>query len=56
MDNIEILQKMIHNSNNIVAFTGAGCSTESGVPDFRSPDGIFNQNVRTNGNVSTEAV
>ena len=55
MDNIEILQKMIHNSNNIVAFTGAGCSTESGVPDFRSPDGIFNQNVRTNGNVSTES-
>ena len=55
MDSIKILQKMIHNSNNIVAFTGAGCSTESGVPDFRSPDGIFGQNVRTNDAVSTES-
>ena len=55
MDSIKILQKMIHNSNNIVAFTGAGCSTESGVPDFRSPDGIFDQNVRTNDVVSTES-
>ena len=56
MDSIKFLQKIIHNSNNIVAFTGAGCSTESGVPDFRSPDGIFNQNVRTNDNVSTEVM
>lgn len=43
MDNIEILREWIKNSNNIVFFGGAGVSTESGIPDFRSVDGLYNQ-------------
>lgn len=43
MDNIEILKDWIKNSNNIVFFGGAGVSTESGIPDFRSVDGLYNQ-------------
>lgn len=39
----EKLQKIIDNSNNIVFFGGAGISTESGIPDFRSVDGLYNQ-------------
>lgn len=42
MDKIKLLQRMINDSNNIVAFTGAGISTESGIKDFRSDDGIYN--------------
>lgn len=38
-----ILQKYIEESNNIVFFGGAGVSTESGIPDFRSKDGLYNQ-------------
>lgn len=41
--NLEILQKWIDESNNIVFFGGAGVSTESGIPDFRSVDGLYNQ-------------
>lgn len=37
------LQKVIDKSKNIVFFGGAGVSTESGIPDFRSVDGIYNQ-------------
>ena len=37
------VKKIIDNSNNIVFFGGAGVSTESGVPDFRSVDGLYNQ-------------
>ena len=37
------LQKVIDESNSIVFFGGAGVSTESGIPDFRSPDGLYNQ-------------
>ena len=37
------LKKMIAESNNIVFFGGAGVSTESGIPDFRSVDGIYHQ-------------
>lgn len=37
------LQKMITESDNIVFFGGAGVSTESGIPDFRSVDGLYNQ-------------
>lgn len=37
------LQKIINQSKNIVFFGGAGVSTESGIPDFRSVDGIYNQ-------------
>lgn len=40
---IQKLQKMIDESKKIVFFGGAGVSTESGVPDFRSVDGLYNQ-------------
>ena len=40
---IEKLQKIIDESDNIVFFGGAGVSTESGIPDFRSQDGLYNQ-------------
>jgi len=40
---IQTLKEWIDNSNNIVFFGGAGVSTESGVPDFRSVDGLYNQ-------------
>ena len=39
----ETLQQWISDSNNIVFFGGAGVSTESGIPDFRSVDGLYNQ-------------
>lgn len=42
-EQIRTLQKWIDESHAIVAFTGAGCSTESGIPDFRSVDGLYNQ-------------
>ena len=38
---IEKLQEIIDKSNNIVFFGGAGVSTESGIPDFRSKDGLY---------------
>ena len=41
MDKIKELQKMIDESNNIVVFTGAGVSTDSGLKDFRSKDGLY---------------
>lgn len=41
MGDIERLQGMIASAKRIVAFTGAGISTESGIPDFRSPGGIW---------------
>lgn len=40
---INELQKIIDNSDNIVFFGGAGVSVESGIPDFRSETGIYNQ-------------
>ena len=40
---IELLKQLINDSNNIVFFGGAGVSTESGIPDFRSKDGLYNQ-------------
>lgn len=42
-EKIEKLKELINKSNNIVVFTGAGVSTESGIPDFRSKDGLYNQ-------------
>ena len=39
----EKLQELISGSNNIVFFGGAGVSTESGIPDFRSVDGLYHQ-------------
>ena len=40
------LQRWIDESDNIVFFGGAGVSTESGIPDFRSVDGLYNQSYR----------
>ncbi len=41
MSGVEDLQRMIGAARRIVAFTGAGISTESGIPDYRSPGGIW---------------
>lgn len=43
MNEIEQLRKIVSESSNIVFFGGAGVSTESGIPDFRSVDGLYNQ-------------
>ncbi len=43
MDKIKQLQDILQNSNSIVFFGGAGVSTESGIKDFRSKDGLYNQ-------------
>ena len=43
MAHLEQLQKWIDESDNIVFFGGAGVSTESGIPDFRSVDGLYHQ-------------
>ena len=43
MEEIKILQKMYNDSSKIVFFGGAGVSTESGIPDFRSQDGLYYQ-------------
>ena len=43
MDKIEQLQEIIDKCKRIVFFGGAGVSTESGIPDFRSKDGLYNQ-------------
>ena len=40
---VERLQELIDQHDNIVFFGGAGVSTESGIPDFRSQDGLYNQ-------------
>lgn len=55
MQEIEILKSWIEESNRIVAFTGAGVSTESGIKDFRSPDGLFNETGWTKFTNSTES-
>lgn len=43
MEGLEQLRKWVSESNNIVFFGGAGVSTESGIPDFRSVDGLYHQ-------------
>lgn len=43
-ENIEKLQSAINNASHICVFTGAGISCPSGIPDFRSADGLYNQN------------
>ena len=40
---VEKLKQIVDESDNIVFFGGAGVSTESGIPDFRSVDGLYNQ-------------
>ena len=42
----ETLKEIINESHNIVVFTGAGISVPSGIPDFRSADGIYNQKTK----------
>lgn len=43
MDKLDTLKRWIEESGNIVFFGGAGVSTESGIPDFRSVDGLYSQ-------------
>lgn len=43
MNETEVLKKIVMESDNVVFFGGAGVSTESGIPDFRSVDGLYNQ-------------
>ena len=40
---VSVLQRMVDDSERIVFFGGAGVSTESGIPDFRSVDGLYNE-------------
>lgn len=40
---IEVLKELVEKSSNVVFFGGAGVSTESGIPDFRSTDGLYHQ-------------
>ena len=42
-ENIAVLKRWVEESDNIVFFGGAGVSTESGIPDFRSVDGLYRQ-------------
>lgn len=56
MSKIEMLKKWIEESKSIVAFTGAGVSTESGIRDFRSKDGLYSEKWRPNEHGSTESV
>ena len=48
MNKINELKNIINNSKNIVAFTGAGVSTLSGIKDFRSKDGLYNMKYKYN--------
>ena len=43
MNEYQVLKNMLQHSHNIVFFTGAGISVPSGIPDFRSADGLYNQ-------------
>lgn len=43
MEKLDVLKKWVEESNRIVFFGGAGVSTESGIPDFRSVDGLYSQ-------------
>ena len=42
-DTFSMIKKIIADSDRIVFFGGAGVSTASAIPDFRSPDGLYNQ-------------
>ena len=43
LEKLQKLQELVDQSRKIVFFGGAGVSTESGIPDFRSVDGLYNQ-------------
>lgn len=45
---IQKLTQILKESNNIVFFGGAGCSCESGIPDFRSSNGLWNEKLKIN--------
>lgn len=53
MDKIEQIYKIIKESKNIVFFGGAGVSVESGIPDFRSSNGLYSEKV---GNIPVETI
>ena len=55
MSDIDTLKQWIDESTRIVVFTGAGVSTESGIKDFRSPDGLYSENWSPNDHDSTES-
>lgn len=44
MSNLEFIRDLVNASTTIVALTGAGISTESGIPDFRGPQGVWTKN------------
>ena len=48
MSDLEKLKEIIEKSKKIVIFSGAGLSTNSGIPDFRSADGLYNQKTKMN--------
>ncbi|PJI08076.1 MULTISPECIES: NAD-dependent protein deacylase [Clostridium] len=48
LDKIEELKKIVDNSSNIVFFGGAGVSTESNIPDFRSSNGLYSKKLKIN--------
>ena len=54
MNDLERLKEIIDKSKRIVIFSGAGLSTNSGIPDFRSADGLYNQ--KTKMNISPEEI
>lgn len=54
MNDIEKLQKFIDESNNIVFFGGAGVSTESGIKDFRSNNGLYSKVNNSNSSILPE--
>ncbi|MBU7017515.1 MAG: NAD-dependent deacylase [Theionarchaea archaeon] len=53
MEPIDLAVRLIKESSSLVALTGAGISTDSGIPDFRSPDGIWNRYPALLGDYST---
>lgn len=55
-DKIKTLAAWIRESSNIVFFGGAGVSTESGIKDFRSADGLYKEKWWSNSPISTESV
>ena len=49
MSKYDTLKEILDEAGQIIVFTGAGISVPSGIPDFRSADGIYNQKTKLNG-------